>query len=82
MEIENEIKVWQNDNGDMLAKIHDFFALHCIGNSDRVIELGLDAIMEDCLRIDWEEVDPTILIGEHPVKIWAEAIHKEWETLG
>ena len=81
MEIENEITVWENENGDMLAKIHDFFAIHCNGNSDRVIDLGLDAIQPDCLRMEWEEADP-IFIGEHPIKVWAEAIHKEWETLG
>ena len=79
MEIEKEITVWENENGDMLVKVHDFFAINPNGNSDGVIDLGLDAIMEDCLRMDWEEVDP-IFIGEHPVKVWAKAIHKEWKT--
>jgi hypothetical protein len=83
--LENEIKTYSNKIGDVLVNVHDFWAIVPCGNCKRVIDLGLDAILEPCLRMEWLEF-PFIDLGKWErgilITSWARAIHNEWLTLG
>ena len=84
LEVEKEMTLLEDEDGHVLVEIHDFWGLFPTG-SDQVMDLGLDAIQLDCLRIGWEEMDSSSSVL-HPhwnsFVSWAASIHKEWETLG
>ena len=85
MEIEKEITLWVDQSGNLLAKMHDFFAIVPAGTFN-LIEMGLDAIREDCLRLSWEMFDPSSPekwnnSAGQAIREWAIRIDREWTTL-
>ena len=80
-----ECRVWTRGNNFLIGYL-DFYTMVTL---DDVIELGLDAIIPDCLRLDWEELDE---FGDRHKRIsnseffqeivdWMDAIDKEFQTL-
>ena len=79
------MELFQGENKTILIQHHDFWLLQ---NEAGIVDLGLDAINPDCLRMNWKKVADHMMYCflAHPkfkkeIASWIDSISKEWETL-
>ena len=80
----DQVNIWTRGN-DFLVEYLDFYMMVTL---DTIIDLGMDAIRPDCLRMDWDRLTFTkrhtrISNSEFCQEIldWVDEREREWATL-